>query len=110
MLKPFRTKLMTSLGLSAALVATIFFAASTERISAESGSASAYLAPGSVGSPRFAVDPRWPLELPNKWIIGQVGGLSVDKSDNIWIYQRPATDTTDELDAAQTPQVAGCCI
>jgi hypothetical protein len=114
-LRTSRTKLMTSLGLSAALVATILFAATTVRSSADPGkgdrgSASSYLAPGSVGSPRFAIDPQWPLELPNNWIIGQVGGLSVDKSDNIWVYQRPGTDTTDELDAAQTPQVAGCCL
>ena len=24
--------------------------------------------------PRYQVDPLWPLELPNNWIIGQVGG------------------------------------
>ena len=104
---------MTSLGLSATLVAAILFAATTVRGSADpgkgGGSASSYLAPGSVGSPRFAVDPQWPLELPNNWVIGQVGGLSVDKSDNIWVLQRPSTDTVDELYAAQTPQVAGCC-
>jgi hypothetical protein len=42
---------------------------------------------GSYGHPRFAVDPTWPHELPNNWIIGQVGGLSVDKENDIWVYQ-----------------------
>jgi len=68
------------------------------------------MAPGSAGFPRFAIEPRWPHELPNNWIIGQVGGLSVDKWDHIWVYQRPESDTADELWAAQSPQVAGCCI
>ena len=27
--------------------------------------------------PHFKVDPYWPKELPNNWIIGQVGGLYV---------------------------------
>jgi len=75
-------------------------------------SASGTLIPevGSFGTPRFAVDPTWPKELPNNWIIGQVGGLSVDKTDHIWVYQRPESDTSDELWAAQSPQAAGCCL
>lgn len=113
MLRIFRTRAMTSLGLSAALLAAILFAASTERISADpdrgdGGSATA-AAPGSIGSPRFAVNARWPLVLPNNWVIGQVGGLSVDKSDNIWVYQRPGSDTADEVGAAQAPPSEGCC-
>jgi DNA-binding beta-propeller fold protein YncE len=64
---------------------------------------------GSYGQPRFGVDPTWPKELPNNWIVGQVGGLSVDKENDIWVYQRPYSDTSDELDAAQSPQAAICC-
>ncbi len=107
----FRARLFTSLALCGVLVAAIFFVASTSRTSARSwDGGGAYLAPGSLGSPRFGVDPQWPHELPNNWIIGQVGGLSVDKWNNIWVYQRPESDTADELWAAQSPQVAGCCI
>ena len=28
--------------------------------------------------PTFAVDASWPKPLPNNWIMGQVGGLTVD--------------------------------
>ena len=59
--------------------------------------------------PKFKVDPAWPLELPNNWILGQVGGLTVDSHDHIWVLQRPGSDTPDELGAAQTPQRSQCC-
>ena len=60
-------------------------------------------------SPKFEVDPAWPLELPNNWILGQVGGLAVDSHDHIWVFQRPGSDTADELGAAQTPPRSICC-
>ena len=28
--------------------------------------------------PTFAVDASWPKPLPNNWILGQVGGITVD--------------------------------
>jgi len=59
--------------------------------------------------PKFKVDAAWPLELPNNWIMGQVGGLAVDSHDHIWVLQRPGTDTPDELGAAQTPPRSMCC-
>ena len=59
--------------------------------------------------PKFKVDPAWPLELPNNWILGQVGGLTVDSHDHIWVLQRPGSDTVDELGAAQTPPRSICC-
>jgi hypothetical protein len=40
--------------------------------------------------PRYAVDASWPKPLPNNWLIGQVGGLAVDKHDHIWISQATA--------------------
>ncbi len=43
------------------------------------------------GAPRFKVDASWPKALPNKWLIGQVPGIQVDRDDNIWIVQRPRT-------------------
>ena len=42
-----------------------------------------------VIAPGFVVDPSWPKPLPNDWRIGQVGGLAVDRHDNIWVYHRP---------------------
>jgi len=98
--------MLTALSLSVALLAVITFVAGTTRsVVADPG----VTPPGAIGSPQFDVDASWPKELPNNWIIGQVGGLSVDKQNHIWVYQRPATDTVDELAAAQTPQSEQCC-
>jgi DNA-binding beta-propeller fold protein YncE len=60
--------------------------------------------------PKYQVDPSWPKELPNNWIMGQVGGMAMDKHDHIWVLQRPASVTPDELGAAQTPPHSICCM
>ena len=60
--------------------------------------------------PSYQVDASWPKELPNNWIMGQVGGMAVDRQDHIWVLQRPASNTKDDLGAAQTPPVAQCCV
>ncbi len=60
-------------------------------------------------APTFKVDPSWPKELPNNWIMGQVGGMAVDRHDHIWVLQRPGLDTPDELGAAQNPPWSQCC-
>jgi Two component regulator propeller len=60
--------------------------------------------------PKYRVDPSWPQELPNNWIIGQIGGLAVDREDHIWVLQRPASNTVDELGASLTPPRSLCCI
>lgn len=49
--------------------------------------------------PTFEVVPGWPKPLPNNWLIGQVGGIAVDRHDNIWIIQRARTLTSDEAGA-----------
>jgi hypothetical protein len=53
---------------------------------------------GGMG-PEFEVDASWPLALPDNWLIGQVGGIAVDRDDNIWILQRARTLTGDEAGA-----------
>ena len=60
--------------------------------------------------PRFQVDPTWPKQLPNNWILGQIGGIAVDSHDHIWVYQRPRTLTDDERGAALNPPVSKCCL
>src|SRR6516162_2911984 len=47
-------------------------------------------------TPGFVVDPSWPEQLPNNWMVSQIGGLYVDRHDHIWVYNRPRTMTTDE--------------
>lgn len=59
--------------------------------------------------PRFQVDPAWPKQLPNNWILGQIGGIAVDSHDHIWVYQRPRTLTDDERGAALNPPASKCC-
>jgi hypothetical protein len=60
--------------------------------------------------PQYKVDPFWPKILPNNWIMGQVGGLTVDRENHIWVLQRPGSDTVDELGAAQNPPRSECCL
>jgi DNA-binding beta-propeller fold protein YncE len=60
-------------------------------------------------SPALRVDPYWPRPLPNNWIIGQVGSISIDAQDNIWVLQRPRTLTDDEKAATLDPPRARCC-
>ncbi len=47
--------------------------------------------------PRFEVDPLWPNQLPNQWIIGAVAGVAVDSRDHVWIVHRPSTLQPNEL-------------
>jgi DNA-binding beta-propeller fold protein YncE len=75
--------------------------------------------------PEYKVDPNWPKTLPNRWQIGQVPGIAVDRDDHIWIVQRPRTLTSDErgaspfepgtgsvLDGPARPQgaISDCCL
>ena len=62
------------------------------------------------GLPSYKVDPSWPKQLPKNWILGQVGGMTVDKDDHIWVFQRPRSLTADEAAAAQNPPTAQCCM
>src|SRR3984957_9990258 len=61
-------------------------------------------------APKFKFDPDWPKPLPNKWKIGGVTGLAVDKDDNVWVLDRPNDLTDIELEAELTPPLADCCV
>jgi hypothetical protein len=60
--------------------------------------------------PKFKFDPDWPKPLPNKWKMGGVTGLAVDKDDNVWVYDRPNDLTDIELEAELNPPIADCCV
>src|ERR1700757_2744678 len=64
----------------------------------------------TTGAPKFKVDCDWPKPLPNKWKLGGVTGLAVDKDDNVWVYDRPNDLTDIELEAELTPPLADCCV
>src|ERR1041384_5216512 len=60
--------------------------------------------------PKFKFDPDWPKALPNKWKMGGVTGLAVDKDDNVWVLNRPNDLTDIELEAELNPPLADCCV
>src|SRR5438874_6838176 len=62
--------------------------------------------PAAAEGPEFKVDPSWPKQLPNNWIIGQIGGMNVDAQDHIWVFQRPRT--LQPVDLARTKQAKFC--
>jgi hypothetical protein len=40
-------------------------------------------------APGFVLDPAWPKPLPHHWMVGDIGGIFVDRHDHIWVYHRP---------------------
>ena len=60
--------------------------------------------------PTFTVDAAWPKPLPNNWILGQVGGITVDSQGHIWVIQRPLSLTDDEKAASLNPPRTKCCV
>src|SRR5262245_6335352 len=60
--------------------------------------------------PNFEFDPLFFQNLPNRWTTGQVGGISVDTRDHIWVLHRPASIAEGERSAALNPPAALCCI
>ncbi|MBM3821070.1 MAG: hypothetical protein FJW14_18930, partial [Acidimicrobiia bacterium] len=93
------TKTHHALVLGAALIAGIALVSSYTAIGTQ--------AQGAV--PRFKFDPEWPKTLPNKWKMGGVTGLAVDRNDNVWVLNRPNDLTDIELHAEPTPPRAICC-
>ncbi len=68
------------------------------------------LADAAAPAPTFRSDPAWPLPLPNKWVVGDVGGVSVDRDNHIWIVHRPGTLRPVDVQAGNTPPSAKCCV
>ena len=60
-------------------------------------------------APKYKFDGDWPKTMPNKWKIGGVTGLAVDKDDNVWVYDRPNDLRDMELKAELNPPSADCC-
>jgi len=47
--------------------------------------------------PAFKVDPSWPQEMPDHWIMGAVTGVFVDAKQHVWVTHLPETLTEEEL-------------
>jgi DNA-binding beta-propeller fold protein YncE len=61
------------------------------------------------GVPKFEVDPSWPKDLPNEWMMGQVAGIFVDSHDHVWVTNRPRSLEDHDKYAAFDPPQADCC-
>src|SRR5213592_3624861 len=68
----------------------------------------AVLGAQTLTAPKFKFDSDWPKPLPNKWKLGGVTGLAVDKDDNVWVLIRPNDLTDIELEAEIG--IADCCV
>ncbi len=62
------------------------------------------------GGPQFQVDPSWPREMPNDWIMGAVTSVFVDSRDHVWVTHLPETLTPEETAAVQDPPIGTCCV
>ena len=60
--------------------------------------------------PVFKVDPAWPLELPNNWIMSVVTGVFVDAKQHVWVTNLPEMLTEEETFAEQKPAMGTCCV
>lgn len=96
----------TFVALTVALVAAGLGACSGD--AADVGSAGT-AASVSGGVPSFQVDPSWPLEMPNDWIMGAVTAVFVDARDHVWVTHLPETLTPEETSAVQDPPMGLCC-
>ena len=69
----------------------------------------ANVAGAAAGPATFVVDPSWPPELPNDWVLGSVTGVFVDAEDHVWVTHLPETLTPEEVGAEVDPPIADCC-
>jgi sugar lactone lactonase YvrE len=60
--------------------------------------------------PTFVVDPSWPREMPNLWIMGAVTSVFVDEQDHVWVTHLPETLTPEETAVIQDPPIGDCCV
>ena len=57
--------------------------------------------PAWAQSVKYEIDPSWPKPLPDKWVLGGLGGLCVDAQDHVLILNRQ--DVLDvDLNAGKT--------
>ena len=60
------------------------------------------------GIPTFEYDPSWPKPLPNHWMTGNIGAMTIDAQDHIWVAHRPGS-TTNLAERWGLEGIAECC-
>jgi len=73
------------------------FAAAVAIVIVAAGRPAAEQAKPAANAPAFKVDPTWPQEMPNNWIMGAVTGVFVDAKNHVWVAHLPETLTEEEL-------------
>ena len=94
----------------ASIAALAAFAGSCGPASDASGGDGGRDLTSAEGAPAFQVDPTWPREMPNKWILGAVTAVFVDSQDHVWVAHLPETLTPEETSAVQDPPIGTCCV
>jgi DNA-binding beta-propeller fold protein YncE len=66
----------------------------------------------TVQAPIFEYDPTFPKPLSERWAIGAIGGMAVDRQDHVYVAQRPSSLRGNErfTGAGDTPPKAECCV
>ena len=93
--------------IAAALLLAVLFPLAC---STDSGSPDQDPSASPDGPPTFQVDPTWPRELPNDWILGSITSVFVDDRDHVWITHLLETLTPEEIAAVQDPPIGECCV
>ena len=100
---------MTGSGRAATLILLPLLLAACSQPPAPADTASVPTAASAGAAPAFQVDPAWPKELPNNWILGAITGVFVDAQDHVWVTHLPETLTPEEISAVQEPPIGTCC-
>src|SRR5215213_576974 len=66
----------------------LFKAGACAVIVAAAGFFGGYSSEAQTRGPRYEVDINWPKPLPNRWVLGGLGGLCVDRNDHVFILNR----------------------
>lgn len=98
------------LSLLAVMLAALWNGCSASPDSAATEDAPAPDRASGGGVPTFRVDPTWPREMPEGWILGSVTSVFVDATSHVWITHLPETLTPEEAAAVQDPPIGTCCV
>lgn len=95
--------------LSLVVVVLLLLSACSEQSTQDSQETTEPIVAMNTKATDFIVDASWPKPLPNGWVLGETPGIDVDKNDNIWIIQRPASLSPREVRNEEGPYVPECC-
>jgi DNA-binding beta-propeller fold protein YncE len=98
----------SDLALAGALIGSL--AGCADEPAGSEGSPDGPAAGESTGAaPSFQVEPDWPREMPDLWIMGSITGVFVDARDHVWVTHLEETLTPEEISAVQDPPIGTCC-